>query len=263
MASDSAGSGVQASLQPTSPIPIVRLVIDEGPVCSPGGEIVYSTGPRSWVDEQNVSYVVKGPDPAVVVAEAVGYLLARLVGLAVPQFALGVRAGLGHLYFASRKLLVARDITHLLRRHQSPTLDAIRRIVAFDVWIGNQDRNMGNLLVAPDDPEETGGVTQPIVAIDFEKAVAIREQHAIMASASVPPTTLWPRAGLGETLRGGHPPRAMIDRISDVSDIEIETAVTSVERVVEAFTSAWASSVVQALRRRRKALPELLAEVWQ
>jgi hypothetical protein len=157
---------------------VVRLVASGTPVAAPDG-LVYSTRPESWLDEGDAWWIVKGPEPEVVAAEAVGYLLAMETGIAVPSFALARRPGDESLLFASRKEHY-RDVLPWLRRRREATLHSIAQICALDVMVGNRDRNLNNLL-----PPRTGG--DDVIAIDFEKAVCVRSRHPLVESAEINP----------------------------------------------------------------------------
>lgn len=59
-----------------------RIVLLEEPIdVRPPDRMIYSTRPKKGLGEDGVEYYLKGPDHAVVAAEALAYELASLVGL--------------------------------------------------------------------------------------------------------------------------------------------------------------------------------------
>jgi hypothetical protein len=139
-------------------------------------------------------------------------------------------------------------------------LAAIARTVVFDVWIANPDRNYLNVL-PPTDGAWTAGI-RTAVAIDFEKAVAIRAREALIQSSAVDPRRLWPTDELGATLVGTALPRDMVDRIAATRQDRLERAVQSVSNIVgDGFD--WGDSVVRALSHRLRNLGRLTQEAWR
>src|SRR5688500_14102454 len=61
----------------------ITLDVEPEPV-TPLPGLVYSTAPKTSVASDGYRYFIKGPDPAIVIAEALGYTLAELIGLRVP-----------------------------------------------------------------------------------------------------------------------------------------------------------------------------------
>jgi hypothetical protein len=239
-------------------LPVITLLGGGTPMMPPEG-LVYSTDPQSYVDTEGIKHVVKGPDVSVVVAEAIAYPLARYVGLEVPDYALGVIENTSEHYFACRKQENAtRDVEPWLRRKAAGVLEQLSRIVVFDIWVANEDRNLGGLLGR----RRSGGSEIDLIAIDFEKAQAIRGPHPLITTAQVAPGRLWPRELLGRLLGQPVAPTAMVRRVESVPVNVIEAAVGAAHEVLgEAFP--WADSVVQGLTSRRNKIADLVREVWK
>jgi hypothetical protein len=216
--------------------------------------MVYSTDPRLWFDADGVDYIVKGPDPNTVVAEAIGYRLARGVGIAVPEFALATQPEVEGHFFASQVLQSLRDASPWLRKPRG--VEELASIVLFDVWVANVDRNHGGLLARRNDMGE-----MELVAIDFEKSQTLRGPYPIVTSGAVEPRRLWPTE-LGALLRGVPVPAAGLRAIQAVSDSLISTAVAEIAGIVGPSCD-WADSTSQVLRQRRDRLADLAREVWQ
>jgi hypothetical protein len=233
----------------TSPqlLPAVDVVtlVAGGRRVEPPEQIVYSNAPTSWLDSNGDTYVVKDTAIEAVIAEAVATRLARGLGLAVPDFA--------------RKLAL-RDISPWLRRERDDVLAELAKITVFDIWVANHDRNLGNLL-PPTDGKFTGNVTAA-VAIDFEKAVAIRSRYPLVEASDVSPKRCWPSGDLGVALAGQARPVDFVDALGAVTRAEIVTAVSAVRNVIGP-TFAWADSVVEALEHRKQRIQALTNEGWQ
>lgn len=240
---------------PLIPIRQVALALGGSPVTPPDG-MVYSTGPTSWTDADGVDRIVKGPDVGMVVAEALGYLLGRRVGLRVPDFAIATIESIPGLHFASEKLVRAqRDVSPWLRL---PTFrEAFARVVLFDVWVVNHDRNHGGFLA--DEHPETGALE--LVAIDFEKSVALRGPQPIVTTPTIAVGRLRPQGELGPLLHGLPIPAAGIAGIKGVTSEEMEGAVGALREVVGASYD-WGDSTVHVLEKRRDRIEALAAEVW-
>jgi hypothetical protein len=237
-------------------IRIVELM-DRGTVARPEG-IVYSTDPLASMDEAGNQYIVKGPDLNIVVSEAIAYILAGELGIMTPGFALGYFADdESALWFASAKEEnVIRGGDRLLSACPSAsTILAMGALVAFDAWIANTDRNSGNVLVRGSAKE------LEIVAIDFEKAEALRGPHPLMQSTVVDPKKLRPTGDLARAVTQPVQWGGFLQRLQDLPDDTIKDAVQTVESAVgSSFT--WADSTCQALQKRKMKLPQILTEIW-
>lgn len=236
-------------------LPIVALVIEGAPM-SAGSGLVYSTDPRTWHDANGTSYVVKGPDANVVVAEAVAYELAAEVNLSTPGYSIARKPDSSDVYFASHKLeSCIREVAPWLDSPTEPIVQALSLMMAFDTWLANEDRNSGGLLAEPCDD----GVVLRI--IDFEKSLALRGTTPMMTVASADPRSLRPR---GELLKLCDQARARplkyVGAIEAVNDSRIEACVRKVKGRVPAFT--WDDSVIACLAKRRDKLAQHIKGVW-
>jgi hypothetical protein len=196
----------------------------------------------------------------MVVAEALGYVLARRVGLRVPPFALAGLNGQGggeSFYFASQKLSRAmRDAGPWLKTNTC--METLAHIVLFDVWVVNFDRNYGGILA---EKNEGTGVVE-LIAIDFEKSVALRGPHPLVTCPTIAPNKLWPQGELGDRLRGRPIPPAGLAAIRGVTTDEVEKAVEAI-RVAVGPAYDWGDSTVKVLADRRDALEPLARETWR
>jgi hypothetical protein len=185
----------------------VNLTTLDGAVAE-GTGLVYSTAPQRAVGDDGGDYFVKGPDREVVFAELAGCVLANAVGLTVPS----VRACqvAGEFLAGSRLVSNIRMIAPFLdQRQRVSNFEDVFDAVVVDIWLGNTDRNMGNII----GNRLKSGLIE-FVFIDFEKSVTLRRFPTIN-SAGILDRDLWPRYELGDKLRRHKPPvapRAMMDR---------------------------------------------------
>jgi hypothetical protein len=232
------------------------LTFDEKVVAPP--DIIYSTSPRRAVGDDGRPYFIKGPDLEVVFAEITGCVLAREVGLPVPDVA--ACYGDGETYAGSAKVkdalreLPPFNYLHDVATNYGDLFDAI----VVDVWLANTDRNFGNVVCEP----QRGGRVK-LVFIDFEKSVTLRPQP-IMSSMSLEAWRLWPTGELGNELRARkplRPPQAMIERIHSLSQERCNRLVTEAVDVIGSPVG-WADDSVHALSRRAGRIAQLVEEVW-
>jgi hypothetical protein len=247
--------------QPLLVIPEVSLAVRGGPVCAPCN-IVYSTAPFSALDSAGKSYFVKGEDdPRVVLAEVLGHILAGMVKIPVPDYAVGKFTGTGAPVFASAVVdNVMRDVSIWIRRGKVKDLDTLPRIIALDVWLANNDRNMGNILGRSVDSEE---VEIELVAIDFEKSAVVRSKYPLTEIPRIPPKAFWPRDELGKICRAHlkwNP--NYLDLFQAVSDGQIEQAVSAGVAAVGGLDASEQDGLLHVLKRRRDNLKTLVSEVW-
>ena len=173
---------------------IIQLIEPGEKVLGPPN-IVYSTNPKIADAMDGYKYFVKGPDAEVVAAEACAHLLAGVVDLSVPVF--GIAEVDGQVYFASREIEI-RNASSFIERQKVQNRDILHHTIAFDVWIANTDRNLGNFVA-----ESISGSSQVrALPIDFEKARTICERTPIVSVPMIDPRRLWPREALGEMLTG-------------------------------------------------------------
>jgi hypothetical protein len=231
--------------------------IDEA-VIGPAGT-VYSTGPKTALGDDGHSYFVKGPDLEIVFAELTGNLLAEAVGIPVPDVA-ACSFG-GSIYAGSRKVadLGRNLLPWLTRRNRITNYADLYGAIVVDAWLGNFDRNMGNVV-----GKNGRGGNVDLVMIDFEKSVALRT-NPLISCGMLDPRTLWPTNELGDLLRRGRPlsaPPAMVNRICAFAGkrVQIEQLVTAVTDAVGPIP--WSDGSVEALSRRGARIAELAGEVW-
>ncbi|HMJ15110.1 MAG TPA: hypothetical protein VK524_27035 [Polyangiaceae bacterium] len=229
-------------------VPSVVHLVDRGqPVEGPEG-VVYSTSPRVCTCTSG-SYFVKGDsgDPGMVAAEVVGYTLARSLKIDVPEFAIARDSQA--TFFASKNVDgCIRDALPFVRKH----LGILTKVIVLDVLLFNNDRNVGGFVAHP---------KRGLVALDFEKSKAVRQQHPLIQLASFQPRSIWPQGVLGTIARGAAIPGAFVREAKSLSDAQLRSATLGAAQVVPGYT--WAEASELALRRRRDKLEELVREVWQ
>jgi hypothetical protein len=235
-------------------IPTISIVtlIDRSPVIAPEG-LVYSTSPLSCLDTEGNSYVVKGPEPNIVVAEALGYMLALELGIGVPEFAFAKFQDSSALWFASKKMETGlRDVSPILRSGGARYAIFLSELAVFDAWVANLDRNIGNLLIAP-------GLG--LIAIDFEKSQALRGPHPLLEATMIDPRKLRPSGVLTASIPKPLQGDGMLRRVDGLTDARIRVIVQTVEAAMGGgFT--WATSTTSSLIHRRKQLREILKAAW-
>jgi hypothetical protein len=233
----------------------VSLVADGGRIEGPPG-LVYSTDPRNWLDAAGQPFVVKGPDLNIVVAESLAYELADLVGVHTPDYAFASIPSEEGSYFASRKVTdCIRDAGPWLNAEQPAVLDQLALVLGLDVWIGNDDRNMGGFLVGPGD-----GSSRRLIAIDFEKAVAIRGPAPIVSSAMLNPKNLRPTGDLLVAAKKALRFDRFLERLGRVPDTAVSQKVELIRAYLPGFD--WHDSVSICLRSRKSNISKHLREVW-
>ena len=210
---------------------------------------------RDAVDHEGRSYVVKGPDPNMVVAEAVAYCLAPTFGIVTPDFALGRFFGEAGFYFASVKLENAmRDVRPWLINPKPNLQAALSAVHVFDVWLANNDRNLGGFLM------RTSERDRELVSIDFEKSHAIRGPSPLITVNEIEPKKLRPGGVLAKVALPWL--NASAERLRSIPDACILDAVGRV-KVAMGADFAWSESVSATLIQRRSRIDRLLEEVWK
>ncbi len=238
----------------------VALISHGGPVEAPEG-IVYSTQPRTALDLDGNHYVTKGTgDVGMVVAELVGYKLAELLKIPVPGFGVGRFGADGEPLFVSEMVGDAqRDVAPWLKKKLVTNGDAVLRLLALDVWIANNDRNMGGLLGRPVQ-SEPGKIE--IVAIDFEKAQVVRHDTPLVGIPLMNPKAFWPTGTLGKLCREVlNLDVGIVTEFAGFTDGQVGQVVDScVAAVGDGFTRR--DSVCFTLRKRLAKLTDLVKEAW-
>lgn len=223
--------------------------------------VVYSTDPRRATGLDGKVYFVKGPDQNVAVAEAVAYQLAQEVGLPVPEFGLVLSDDGSEPSFASCEVAHChRSVDDWIVRKRTTNPEVLPRIIAFDVWVANKDRNIGNL-VGIEEPAGLG-IRITLVAIDFEKSVALRGPYPLTTVNTIPATKLWPSGILGNLVKGAPQPMEFFATIEGINASHIEAAFGTVEAHLGAIVP-WKENTVKLLLTRAKNIRTLVQEVWQ
>jgi hypothetical protein len=127
-----------------------------------------------------------------------------------------------------------------------------------DAWLGNVDRNLGNVL-----GRSTHGSEIEVVMIDFEKSKALRP-NPIIESGMMTPQSLWPTGELGQVLKATkplQPPQQIVDRITQVTQPRCKEIIDSV--VSKLGPVAWAGNSIEAVSRRAERITEIAGEVWR
>jgi hypothetical protein len=172
------------------------LLISERPMCAPK-DMVYSTNPRLAFDSNGHSYCIKGDnDIEIVLSELIGHVLAGFLGIPVPDYAVGRFKGTGPPYFCSSIIEDAfRDVEAHLKTNRIADLEVLAKVILLDIWIANNDRNIGNFLGRPRPDVGSGFIG--LVAIDFEKSLTVRSKAPLIQLPALPAGAFWPRGVLG------------------------------------------------------------------
>ncbi|HEX3105334.1 MAG TPA: hypothetical protein VHQ22_12875 [Terriglobales bacterium] len=126
---------------------ITELMTLDSHMSAPSG-IVYSTNPRKAEAVNGKTYVVKGPELDTVFAELAGCMLAAAVGIPVPPVAVCV-ANDEKLAGSENVEQSFRDASVPLRRPAKVVnLVDLYNVIVVDCWLGNTDRNLGNVLAS-------------------------------------------------------------------------------------------------------------------
>lgn len=234
-----------------------KLIVLGPPVEPPPG-LVYSTAPIRGECENGKSYFMKGPDVETVFAEIAGCLLAREVGLIVPDVA--VCEGEGYDIYAGSESVVgaARDIAPWLKVPKViHNFEDLFNAVAVDVWLANTDRNIGNVLARP-----RGDKTIELVFIDFEKSLTLHPFPVILSNLQV--RKLWPTGDLGNDVRARKPltpPSVILQQIAAFTTKRCNEIIQEVVAAMD-VPVGWAADSVHALTHRAKQIQALVEELW-
>lgn len=240
--------------------PTVQL-LDEGTKVTAPENVFYSTDPRKVMGVDGHTYFVKGPGYDIVVAEAVAHLLAKEVGLKVPDFGIVLAEDGQAPSFASREVpQCLREVDSWILRKRVTNLDILPRLVVFDVWVANKDRNIGNIVGS--EVQLGADVKITLTAIDFEKSIALRGPYPMTTVNMIPPSKLWPSGTLGDMIKGISIPEDFCATIEHVSESQMENAFASVEAHFGEEVD-WKKSTVRVLQVRSAKIRELLREVWR
>ncbi len=245
-----------------------ELIVDEitlqfeQPMKAPAN-VVYSTNPRFSVDTAGRKYYIKGSDDVrIVQAELIGHILAGLVKIPVPHYAVGRLAGETRCHFCSCIVDDAlRDVETHLRTNRLIDASVLPRIVLLDVWLGNYDRNMGNLLGRSKSDATAGSVE--IVAIDFEKAVVVRSDAPLIELPMRKRGTLWPTGVLGACCKGRFPlTQEAVALFRAIGRHQIERAVVKTFAATRVDDAERCETVIDALVKRQSTIESLAKDEW-
>lgn len=240
-------------------LPTVKLIEDRPLNGVPG--MVYRTSPRTGTCDDGYRYVIKGAgSQEVVEAEALAYLLAAEVDIPTPRWSFVYSNQSDHLLFGSRMIDGHRDTSRWLKSMQISNLQVLGRIIGFDIWICNPDRNLGGLLGRTPASGKLGQIE--IVAIDFEASVALNNKTPLISTTSVSPKKLWPRNELGILLKGvSMPALGWLSMIEQIEEENISSQVEAVKNTL-GLGDEWATAKVSVLMKRAKKIKGLVKEVW-
>jgi hypothetical protein len=243
-------------------IPEVVLATNGGPMEKPLN-IVYSTNPQLALAEDGAKYCVKGAeDIGIVLAEILGHVLASYVQIPVPDYAVGRFDEAGPPVFASALLENAmRDVEPWVKVNRVSDTGMLSRLIALDIWLANNDRNIGNLLGRPEATSTNGSIE--LVAIDFEKAATVRKTAPTFEIPTMPPKSFWPRGILGTYCRTrANIAQAELPRFRAITDGQIQNAVNGSFAAVRMDNAEKMDTVITILKKRRDNLKALLQEEW-
>jgi len=236
-------------------------LIEEGQEVTPPTGMVFSTQPRRCLAEDGHIYFVKGPDPNVVVPEAVSYILAQQVELPVPEFALGRREAEYGLFFASREVQGGfRSVDSWLGLGRTQNPQVIQRLHVFDVLIANRDRNIGNLLVQ--NIRSPQGPPFRLVAIDFEKSEAFRGNYPYTTVPTIEPRRLRPSGILCEILQRERVAVEHFAAIERIGQGNVLDAFGRLEAMI-GHPIEWKDGSAQLIASRARDIRRIVAEVWR
>lgn len=137
--------------------------------------------------------------------------------------------------------------------------DLIPSCIAFDTWIANDDRNMGNIVA---EPERAGTMAlAKLYAIDFEKAKILRGENMLVVGM-IEPRSFWPKEMLGQLCRGHLVPEEFCTRVAGITEARIDGVFESLAWDLVALDLSWRESAVFQLTKRAKEIHERVREVW-
>lgn len=240
--------------------PLIDL-LEEGTAVVPPEGMVFSCAPRKAAAKDGYSYFVKGPDRNIVVAEAVAYQLAQSLGLVVPEFGIALPENGSGPLFASREVARChRQVEPWIRRERTINRNMLPAVAAFDVLLMNKDRNINNLVGEVQLAPHEGTIV--VVAIDFEKSMALRGPYPLTTTPHIPPRTLRPSGTLGQLVTGDICPNEFYAALEAIREGHVLDAFARVEaRLNEDIP--WKGNSAQLIARRATRIRDLVAEVWR
>jgi hypothetical protein len=235
---------------------LIRLATIEAPVIGEPGK-VFSTAPEVAIGEDGKTYYVKGRNNPTAFSEVAGCRLAAAAGLRVPLASICVldEDRYGGVESVPRAL---RNIRPWLRnRHRINNVGDLFSVIAVDTWLGNDDRNMGNVVGSP-----LGDGRIDIFMIDFEKSRALR-QNPFLGAGSLDPKRLWPRNELGGLLREGRPAQCPEATLESIRHLRHQIGAIIMPVAAELPFVEWSDASVEVLARRAQNIVSLVEDVWK
>ncbi len=221
--------------------------------------VVYSTDPLVVIAGDSTRYYLKDKDSAYVQAEMLALALADLVGLEVSSGGVTRIPNSDVEWFASEEVEIRSGIDMLIKIGAARNVSVLADCIAFDVWVANDDRNMGGVVARA---ASTGANAEvDLVLIDFESASVLRGTSGIVVS-TIPLTKYWPRNQLGQLCKGQLFPEAMVRRISALSKSEIQRVVDDVKTELgrPLLGEEW---IVPQLVSRAASIRRLCTDLWK
>ncbi|MBD3299809.1 MAG: hypothetical protein GF347_00475 [Candidatus Moranbacteria bacterium] len=232
------------------------------PLVSPPGK-VYSTSPREALSSELGDVVLKGPDLGIVFAEASAFQFARELGIATPDFGVCEVPGEEGLFFCSKKLRGRYPVDHWVGNGLVSNPEVIPETIAFDVWVANWDRNIGNFV---EDAEEARGEGEgegtKIFAIDFEKAAVLRGEPDRFTINGWPGSKFWPLEDLGRLCRQYALPRGFLEKIKAIDPQHIAGVLEQIQLDLDLAAVPWMQTSIDLLTSRAQGIEKLATEAW-
>ena len=227
-------------------------------IVSEDSGLVHSTRPERATGHDDHSYFVKGPELEIVFAELAGCVLANAVELPVPCARVCTIAD--ESLAGTRKVSQLRAAIDLFisRPHLVTNYATLYEAVVVDAWLGNIDRNMGNIIGSP-----VRGSSIEFVFIDFEKSTSLR-RFPIMSSGALLARDLWPSNDLGRIINSQKPlmpPQPMLDRVRAMDETRCLGLLTQVSDALGGV--GWYQDSAFALASRAAKIDDLAREVWK
>ena len=252
-----------------TPLPLLTVEFVGDEIRAPEG-LLYRTRPRiavvrerSWTSGQ---VVIKTLSPEVVLAEALGSVLADLVRLPTPQAGIAILPGNNQPAFCSG-LQLRDQVERYLEARRVVNPSVIADTIVFDLWTANDDRNMGGFVARIPDTGAPGEVE--LLAIDFESCRVLRGESSISIN-SLPRRHLLPRSDVrryvGPSIDPRAPYRRMCERIAHVTEKEIRESFERVRYVEYGLFQpvslpAWMDGAIKQLADRASRIGFIVEEV--
>jgi hypothetical protein len=232
-------------------------IVDEPQRLRSENGVVYSTQPLVAYTTDDRRYVLKGPSPNIVAAEAIGYMLAGFVGIPTPPFGLCRHPGTGEVHFASEMMSVRSIESCLSVPGLVENPEVVVDCVALDVWLANVDRNIGGFVgeIVSNQPLRVRAFS-----IDFERCSVLNGTSPIMVNALEPRKLQSSDAAIQRLLEGKKFPSDACSRIARVSSTSIESAFAEVSAAIQMVP--WRSGADIFVHQRAQNIATLAAEVW-